>query len=100
MLAPNSHVQTFLELRQLVYQTLCEHEQFEPGVFPMTQRLLLRRGRPCGVYFCLHGPRSVTCSSIWETDRNTVLFYGNGGARFRTTHLAKAPKLEPSLALA
>jgi hypothetical protein len=93
MLAQNVAVQTLNELRKLVHETLCHHEHFRPGVFPMTERVLVRGGRPCGIYFCLHGPRSVTCTSIWETDRNTILFYGNGGERFHKTYLAEAPQL-------
>ena len=100
MLAHNIHVNSFTELRTLVYETLCNDEQIEPGAFPMTQRILTRGNSPCGIYFCLHGPRSVKCTSIWETDQNTILFYGNGGVRFQKTHLASAPELESEANLA
>ena len=93
MLATEIEIQNVAELRNLVYQILCEHEQLEPGVFPMTERILNRGGRPCGMYFCLHGPRNVTYTSIWETDGNTILFYGHMGQRFRRTVLARAPQL-------
>ncbi len=93
MLAQNNCLQDIKELRELVYITLCNHEQLEPGVFPMTERILLRGGKPCGVYFCLHGPRSVKYTSIWETDKNTILFYGATGERFRKTRLKAAPAL-------
>ena len=82
------------DLKDLIYQTLCEHEQLEIGVFPMTERVLTRRTEPCGILFCLHGPRSVKFTAIWETDRNTVLFYGASGERFHKLRLAKAPDLE------
>jgi len=62
----------------------------------MTRKILVRGGKPCGIYFCLHGPRGVKFTAIWETDRNCVLFYGCGGERFQKTQLLEAPPLEPS----
>jgi hypothetical protein len=32
--------------------------------------------------FCLHGPRAVKMTAIWEKDRNRVLFYGPTGKRY------------------
>ncbi|MCP4193574.1 MAG: hypothetical protein GY768_23420 [Planctomycetaceae bacterium] len=81
-------------LKDYIYQTLCEHEKLEIGVFPMTERVLRRRTEPCGIYFCLHGPRSVKFTAIWETDRNTVLFYGATGERFHKLRLPQAPALK------
>ncbi len=86
------------DLRTLVYEALCNHEQLEPGSFPMTERILVRSGKPCGVYFCLHGPRSVKYTAIWETERNTILFYGSAGERFQKTTLVQAPSLLPTAA--
>lgn len=76
------HTTTFEPLKKFVYQTLCHHEQLEIGVFPMTEQILTRRTVPCGVYFCLHGPRSVKFTAIWDAERNTILFYGATGERF------------------
>src|SRR5690349_10097140 len=76
------------DLRNYVYANLCHHEQLEPGAFPMTERILARSGQPCGMYFCLHGPRSVKFTAIWETERNTILFYGSTGERFHKAQLA------------
>ena len=81
-------------LRDYVYQTLCNQEQLEPGVFPMTERAILRASSPCGIYFCLHGPRSVKCTAIWETETNSILFYGASGQRFLITKLASAPAMQ------
>lgn len=94
MIANHPPALNLQDLKNFIYQTLCEHEKLEIGVFPMTERLLTRRTRPCGILFCLHGPRSVKFTAIWETDRNTVLFYGATGERFHTLRLAKAPLLE------
>jgi hypothetical protein len=93
MLAAEIQIHSLKDLRTYVYQTLCDNELLEPGAFPMTERILTRGGRPCGIYFCLHGPRSVKYTAIWETDRNTILFYGSTGERFRRTRLAEAPRL-------
>lgn len=73
---------TFELLKNFVYQTLCHHEKLEIGVFPMTQKILKKRATPCGVYFCLHGPRSVKFTAIYDAERNIVLFYGATGERF------------------
>lgn len=89
------HIQNLSELRQFVEKTLCDHNQLEIGAFPMTERILLRSGKACGVYFCLHGPRAVKFSAIWETDRNSILFYGATGERFQKVQLVAAPKFEP-----
>ncbi|MHA1564418.1 MAG: hypothetical protein ACTSX7_03805 [Alphaproteobacteria bacterium] len=60
----------------------------------MTERILVRGGKPCGIYFCLHGPRSTKFSAIWETDRNRILFYGSSGERFLKTQLNDFPEQE------
>ncbi len=69
------------DLRNYVEITICQQHQLEPRAFKMTERLLVRQGLPCGMYFCLHGPRSVKFVAIWETDQNTILFYGSRGER-------------------
>lgn len=86
------------DLRGYVYRTLCEENDFEIGAFEITERFLVRGGAPCGIYFCLHGPRSVRLTAIWETDRNSILFYGSRGERLARTQLAQAPSLAPAAA--
>jgi len=86
-------IQTLDELRTYINTILCQHNQLEIGAFPLTERILIRSERPCGIYFCLHGPRAVKFSAIWETQRNTVLFYGSTGERFFKVQLVEAPKL-------
>ena len=81
------------DLRQYVHHTLCDLHQLELGAFEITERMLVRGDQPCGIFFCLHGPRSVKLTAIWETDRNTVLFYGSTGERIQKTQLVRAPKL-------
>ncbi len=94
LLAQETCVTSLEELRELVYQTLCSYDQLEPGVFSMTERILARKNNPCGIHFCLHGPRRVKYTAIWETDGNTILFYGSTGERFHKTLLIGAPTLQ------
>lgn len=93
---PNSaqRIETLDDLRDYVNETLCEHEQLEIGAFHMTELLLRRGSKCCGLYFCLHGPRETKFSAIWETENNTVLFYDSTGERFLKTRLMAAPCLE------
>ena len=82
------------ELRRYVSEILCNHYQLQIGEFRMTERILLRGDKPCGIFFCLHGPRQVKFTAIWETDRNRILFYGCGGERIQKIQLLEAPALE------
>lgn len=94
MRANHPQTSSFKDLQSYVYETLCHHEMLEVGVFPMTLKVLRRQNSPCGIYFCLHGPRSVKFTAIWDSDRNTVLFYGASGERFLKTQLAVAPAID------
>jgi len=95
MLTRICEIYSLEDLRDYVNETLCEHYQLQIDAFEMTERVLRRAGKPCGVYFCLHGPRMVRFTAIWETDRNCILFYGPTGERFLKTQLLEAPALEP-----
>ena len=86
-------IQDLTDLRQFVYLALCEQNDFEPGAFKFSERILVRAGQPCGLFFCLHGPRSVKLTAIWETDQNHIIFYGSSGERKQKTRLAKGPSL-------
>ena len=86
-------IQNLSELRQFVYQTLCEQNDLEVGIFELTERILVRGGEACGIYFCLHGPRSVQLTAIWETDGNTIWFYGATGERLAKRNLIHTVEL-------
>ena len=94
MLRDRTECNTLPQLRHFISQTLCHKNDFEVGVFQITERLLTRSGRPCGMFFCLHGPRSVKLTAVWETEKNTILFYGSTGERFLTTELETSPGLD------
>lgn len=87
-------MQNLSDLRNFVLKTLCDQHELEMDAFPFAERILLRSGKPCGIYFCLHGPRAVKFSAIWETERNSILFYGATGERFLKVQLVTAPRLE------
>jgi hypothetical protein len=90
MTSPPFEIKDVEGLQAYVNQTLCDLNELEVGAFPMTERILVRRGSPCGMYFCLHGPRSVKLTAIWETDRNSLLFYSSNGERVCKAELTEA----------
>ena len=47
----------------------------------MTRRQVLKGGQSCGVYFCVHGPRSVKLTAVYDHKRKTTIYYGTGGVR-------------------
>jgi hypothetical protein len=98
MLAEATRVEDLASLREFIHQGMCERNELQVGAFEVTERILVRGGRPCGIYFCLHGPRSVKLTAIWETERNTVLFYGSGGERQLRVQLQHAVPLTACVA--
>jgi len=80
-------IRTLDDLKDYVHQTLCEKENLLTDQFSMTEVLLIRRGRPCGLQFSIHGPRSVRLGAIWATDYNQIFFYDARGSRFMTVKL-------------
>ncbi len=76
------------DLRTFVQARLCHQNELEIGVFHFTERALQKQGTPCGLSFCLHGPRNVKLMAIWETQRNTIVFYGSNGERVERVQLA------------
>ena len=91
MLTRFQQIESVHDLREYVNTTICNQYQLQEGAFRMTERVLRRGDKPCGIYFCLHGPRATKFTAIWETDRNQVLFYGSRGERVLKTQLLTAP---------
>ena len=87
------HVETLEELRQFVADTLGRLEMLKSDQFELTQQVLYRAQQPCGVLYCLHGPRALRLSAIWDTDQNRILFYGSCGRRMHSTTLERAPTI-------
>ena len=94
MVDSSQRLQTLEEIRQYVAQTLSKLETLEADRFQLSQQVLSRAGKACGMYFCLQGPRALRLTAIWETDCNTILFYGSCGRRMQRTRLIESPTLE------
>jgi hypothetical protein len=96
MLDDTVRIENLTDLRTFVHQTICDNNELEFNAFSMSERILVRGGRPCGIFFCLYGPRAVKLTAIWETDRNSVLFYSATGERMLRSQLTHAPSLVPA----
>ena len=86
-------IETLEELRLYVADTLGRLEMLKSDQFELTQQVFYRAQKPCGVLFCLHGPRALRLSAIWDTDQNCILFYGSCGRRMHSTTLIESPSL-------
>lgn len=84
------------KLRNLVQHTLADLGQFEPGVFPLTERVVQRGGENCGFYFCLHGPRSVKLTAVCDLKKLAIFFYGTDGGRVHQVPLSTVARRTPS----
>jgi hypothetical protein len=93
-----TELSSLAELRDFIEQTICDQQLLVPGSFECREKVLVRRGRPCGMHFTLWGPRSVQFSAIWDAGRQTVLFYDSSGERFERRELKSAEPLREQLA--
>lgn len=82
-------VRSLADLRTFVHTTLCEKEQLLAEQFELTEMELQRRGRRCGMQFCLHGPRSVRLGAVWAEDRNVLYLYDASGRRYARIELPR-----------
>jgi hypothetical protein len=87
-------LETVEELRRYVADTLGQLETLKADQFQLSQHVLYRQGKACGVHFRLQGPRSLSLSAIWETEQNSILFYGSCGRRMQRTKLLTAPPID------
>ena len=91
-------IATLEDLRTFVQRTICDRQQLLEGTVQVSEKVLLRQGKPCGMQFSLNGPRAVQFSAIWETDRHTILFYDCNGVRFHRCELTTTAALQEELA--
>lgn len=82
---------TLAELRGYVLKTLCDHDCLDPAQTGMQQSLITRSGRPCGLFFQVHGPRMLKTYAVWAGEEHRILFYDSTGVRFSETRLCDAP---------
>lgn len=87
-----SSIKTLDELQKYVYATLCSDHELLNDAFPTTESAIRKNnGDVCGMMFCVHGPRAVNFTAIWEKQKNRVFFYGPRGERYRQTTLDDSP---------
>jgi hypothetical protein len=82
---------TLAELRRYILVTLCAHDQLDPDQTPLFQGVILRRGKPCGLFFQVQGPRMLKTYAVWAGEESRILFYDSGGVRFAESRLSEAP---------
>lgn len=74
-----------------VERQLCELGHLVSGQFPMTQREVVRSGKTVGIYFCVHGPRSVKMTAIYDFKKKQVIYYGSDGIRRESVSVVSKP---------
>jgi hypothetical protein len=82
---------TVEDLRRHVLFILCKHDQLDPSQTSINQAMIMRRGRPCGLFFQIQGPRLLKTYAVWAGEENRILFYDCTGARFAEIRLSDAP---------
>ncbi len=90
---------TVADLRKHVLHTLCKRDHLDPDLTPLYQALIMRAGRPCGLFFQVQGPRQLRSYALWAGTEDRVLFYDGCGQRFAETKLSDAPE-PPDLGIA
>ena len=79
------------DLRNYIHEKLCSCENLVRAQFMMSEMLLPRRGRACGLQFSLQGPRSVRLAAIWPSAHNVMSFYYARGTRSLKVNLRQRP---------
>ncbi len=82
---------TLDELRSHVLHVLCANDRLDPAQTPLWQAVILRRGKPCGLFFQAQGPRQLKTYALWAGEENRILFYDCTGVRFAEHKLSDAP---------
>ncbi len=82
---------TLDDLRRHVLHTLCSHDCLDPAQTPLNESLIIRRGKPCGLFFQAQGPRLVRTYAVWAGEEDRILFYDGTGNRFAQVRLSDAP---------
>ena len=88
---PVASLPTLDDVRRHVLLTLCSHDQLDPNQTPLNESVLIRSGRPCGLFFQAQGPRMLKTYAVWAGEENRILFYDCSGARFAEIRLSDGP---------
>ncbi len=84
---------TLDSLRHHVHQALCRPDHLDPEQTPLHQALITRRGRACGLFFQVKGPRLLKNYAVWTGEENRILYYNSSGERIAETRLSEGPDL-------
>ncbi len=68
-------------IREFVMNQLSDENGLLPNAFPITERVLHRHDAVCGMFFCLHGPRSIRLTAVFDTETERILLYDSCGRR-------------------
>ncbi len=79
------------ELCRYVQSKLCAGGDLDPRYTPFYTTVLRKKGRPCGMFFHVQGPRMMRAYAVWSADENRVLFYDGQGNRVAETVLSEGP---------
>ena len=82
---------TFESLAQHVHTFLCSRDRLDPRQTPLYQTLIVRAGKPCGLFFQVQGPRLLRTYAIWAGEEDRILFYDSTGCRFAEMRLSEGP---------
>jgi hypothetical protein len=82
---------TLNELRRHVLLILCRNDQLDVSQTPLQQAVITRRGKPCGLFFQVQGPRLLKNYAVWAGAENRILFYNGAGDRIAETRLTAGP---------
>jgi hypothetical protein len=82
---------TLGDLRGHVHEMLCTRDQLDPAQTSLQQALILRSGKPCGLFFQMSGPRLLRTHAVWAREEERILFYDSSGFRFAETRLCEGP---------
>ncbi|MGF1583619.1 MAG: hypothetical protein ACFCD0_30240 [Gemmataceae bacterium] len=89
---------TLEDLRSHVLDVLCQHDQLDKDQTPLTEQIITKREKPCGLFFKVHGPRLLKTYAVWAGDEDRILFYNNAGERFAETQMSDSPDARKELA--
>ena len=77
------------DLCRHILHSLCQHDHLDPNQTPLLQALITKKGKPCGLFFQVKGPRLLKNYAIWAGDENRILYYNCNGERVAETKLSK-----------
>lgn len=73
--------QALAAVREYVRDELSMQNRLERDAFPMSEKVVTRKGSPVGFYFCMFGPRSVRLTAVWDLNKDEIYFYDSLGRR-------------------